>query len=119
LVAFLSLAELSGMLLPLGLLVLAFMRQEWLPALVSALAYVLFTAAWIIIGSMTYGRFTPFSIVSFPLAVLFDVYLMHYSMVQYEFSEVVWKGRNVCIPVMHVVPHMPPLAYRGSHGNAR
>lgn len=36
-----------------------------------------------------------------PIAVLTDVFLLNYSMFKYEFSEVLWKGRNVCIPVMH------------------
>lgn len=36
-----------------------------------------------------------------PIAVLTDVFLLNYSMLRYEFSEVLWKGRNVCIPVMH------------------
>jgi glycosyl transferase family 2 len=43
----------------------------------------------------------------FPLAVLIDVGLLHYSMWKYEFSEVIWKGRNVCLPVMRVEPHLP------------
>lgn len=42
-------------------------------------------------------------------AVLLDIALMHYSMYKYEFSEVIWKDRNVCVPVMHVVPKLPEL----------
>lgn len=38
----------------------------------------------------------------FPLIVLIDIGLLHYSMRQYEFSTVDWKGRNVCIPVMQI-----------------
>lgn len=45
----------------------------------------------------------------FPLALLIDVGLLHYSMWKYEFSDVTWKGRNVCIPVMHTIPHLPHL----------
>lgn len=40
-------------------------------------------------------------------AVLFDVYLMNISMFKYEFSEVMWKGRNVCVPVMHYTLRQP------------
>jgi len=39
--------------------------------------------------------------------VLSDLFLINYSMWKYEFSDVDWKGRNVCIPVMHVVPTLP------------
>lgn len=42
-----------------------------------------------------------------PVVVVTDIGLMHVSMQQYEFSEVVWKGRNVCVPVMHVIPSLP------------
>ena len=44
----------------------------------------------------------------FPVAVLVDIILLHYSMWKYEFSTVEWKGRNVCIPVMHTYSHLPP-----------
>ncbi len=47
--------------------------------------------------------------VIFPLVVFVDLGLLHYSMWQYEFSAVEWKGRNVCIPAMHVVPHLPKI----------
>jgi hypothetical protein len=31
------------------------------------------------------------------------------SMFKYEFSTVIWKDRNICIPVMHVIPKLPDL----------
>lgn len=40
-------------------------------------------------------------ILTAPIAGLSDVILLNYSMFKYEFSEVLWKGRNICIPVMH------------------
>lgn len=30
------------------------------------------------------------------------------SMYKYEFSEVIWKDRNICEPVMHTIPKLPP-----------
>ncbi len=42
-----------------------------------------------------------------PIAALTEFTLGYTSMLQYEFSTVEWKGRNICIPVMHVVPHLP------------
>jgi Glycosyl transferase family 2 len=50
-----------------------------------------------------------FALVALPVGVLVDITLLLYSMWQYEFSTVDWKGRNVCVPVMHVVPHLPKL----------
>jgi len=46
---------------------------------------------------------------TFPLACLAEVVLGYTSMFKYEFSTVDWKGRNVCIPVMHVVPKLPNM----------
>lgn len=40
-------------------------------------------------------------------AIISDIALLHYSMYKYEFSEVYWKGRNVCYPVMRVEPQLP------------
>jgi hypothetical protein len=45
----------------------------------------------------------------FPFAVLSDVIMLHYSMRQYEFSEVIWKDRNICIPVMRAFPNLPKV----------
>jgi hypothetical protein len=42
-----------------------------------------------------------------PVAFLVDIAMLHVSMWQYEFATVPWKGRNVCIPVMQVEPHLP------------
>jgi hypothetical protein len=28
---------------------------------------------------------------------------------QYEFGEVIWKDRNICIPIMQVVPELPKI----------
>ncbi len=42
-------------------------------------------------------------------AVPYDLWLMMRSMYGYEFDEVYWKQRNVCLPVMHVVASLPKL----------
>jgi glycosyltransferase involved in cell wall biosynthesis len=65
----------------------------------SSLAVALVTnpiAAWL----------APFN---FPIVVLIDFIALHISMYRYEFGEVIWKGRNVTTPAMHVYPHLPEL----------
>lgn len=37
-----------------------------------------------------------------PVAFAVDLMILHISLWKYEFSDVYWKGRNVCIPVMQV-----------------
>lgn len=46
---------------------------------------------------------------NYPFVVITEVFLGIASMVTYEFFTVTWKDRNICIPVMHVVPHLPKL----------
>jgi hypothetical protein len=36
--------------------------------------------------------------------VTFEILLYHWSMLQFEFGEVNWKGRNVCYPIMETIP---------------
>ena len=45
----------------------------------------------------------------FPVTILADVILLHYSMGKYEFSTVEWKGRNICIPVLQVQSYLPKV----------
>ncbi|OGL31174.1 hypothetical protein A3F37_02275 [Candidatus Saccharibacteria bacterium RIFCSPHIGHO2_12_FULL_41_12] len=42
-----------------------------------------------------------------PLLVLSEIFIMHYSMFKYEFSDVIWKGRNVCIPLLRYEKSLP------------
>jgi glycosyltransferase involved in cell wall biosynthesis len=44
-----------------------------------------------------------------PVSVLVDLVVLNVSLWKYEFSTVEWKGRNVCVPVMQVEPHLPKL----------
>lgn len=48
-----------------------------------------------------------FAVLTFPFAGLMDMIITHESMYRYEFKVISWKGRNVCIPVMHAIPKLP------------
>lgn len=50
---------------------------------------------------------TVLALINFPFEVLTEVVLALMSMIKYEFGKVEWKDRNICIPVMHVVPKLP------------
>lgn len=43
------------------------------------------------------------------IALPLDIVLTHMSLWKYEFSRVYWKQRDVCMPVMHVIPSLPKL----------
>lgn len=49
------------------------------------------------------------AILTFPTAILTEVFMNLVSMYRYEFGTVEWKDRNICIPVMHVIPHLPKV----------
>lgn len=59
--------------------------------------------------NLTYRTFLLRGFVLLPFAALYDIALLNYSMWQYEFHEVLWKGRNICMPVMRVYPALPKL----------
>ncbi len=48
-------------------------------------------------------------VLSTPIAFIVDTVMLHNSMLKYEFGSVIWKGRNICLSVMHVYPKLPPL----------
>jgi hypothetical protein len=78
--------------------------------MLSALSVVLLTNFYRRIVTLTYRHRFINSFWLLPVAGVYDVGLLNYSMWQYEFNEVIWKSRNVCIPVMHVVPTLPKVS---------
>lgn len=107
LVALMSLAELSLLVWPLIIAVAALLRGQLLLGAISLATYLLFSVIYGLVVSLTYRKFTPVGYLILPLAVMYDLVLLNYSMWQYEFGEVIWKGRNVCIPVMRVYESLP------------
>lgn len=91
-------------------LILAFLWEIHGIVAVSSIAALLLI---IVHTSIMYVTNPPNSVVAlwnFPLSVLGEISVTWLSMVRYEFGVVNWKERNVCIPVMQVVPHLPKLA---------
>lgn len=109
LVAFVGLAELGMLLWPLILCVAALLGGQELLGAVSGLSFLMQAAVYAKLVNLTYRGFIVQGLWLLPLAVLYDIGLLNYSMWQYEFREVLWKGRNVCIPVMQVIPKLPQV----------
>lgn len=74
---------------------------------VLALFYILATHYYVNEMTTEKKSFTPFLL--FPTSVLLEVIVINYSMWAYEFSEVIWKGRNVCLPVLKTNLRLPKL----------
>mgnify|MGYP000049969027 CR=1 FL=1 len=106
----LALMEGLGLLLPFGVtlygLVADIRPAIWVMMFAAALLLALSHLA---ITFLTNPVLWPLSTVSFPLIVFTELILLHVSLYLYEFGEVRWKGRNVCLPVMRVTAHLPPL----------
>jgi hypothetical protein len=110
LVLLLTLGELFGLVLPCMFLIVGAMYSSLTLVLVlSAITCGLLVAWYLTVCAMTYRQPDLRSLVSLPFAALLDVALLNYSMLKYEFSVVLWKDRNVCIPVMRVEPRLPAL----------
>jgi chlorobactene glucosyltransferase len=109
LAAFVAFGELAVLVWPLIMLVACLLSGLWLLAAVSGLAFLMSTVTYDKIVNLTYRGFTLKGMWLLPLAALYDIGLLNYSMWRYEFDEVLWKGRNVCIPVMQAIPGLPKL----------
>jgi len=105
----LSLSDLAVLVLPYILLLAGIVRSEWLLVGLSLAACGLITAHYALIVRLTYRHFLVRGLWLLPFAALYDCFLLNYSMWQYEFNEVLWKGRNVCLPVMRAIPQLPKL----------
>ena len=103
LAALVSLAELVFLLGPLVGLLLA-------GGLSHTLAYVLMWGLTLVFLFVTYGFASVgvrlanpwYGWLLMPAAFALDLAVLHISLWKYEFGEVDWKGRNVCLPVMQL-----------------
>lgn len=110
LVVLLTVAELFVLVMPFLLLITGLMYPELrFLLIVSGATSVVLVAWYMTVCSITYRLPDVRSALSLPFAALLDVALLNYSMLKYEFSVVLWKDRNVCIPVMRAIPKLPEL----------
>ncbi|HEX5744030.1 MAG TPA: glycosyltransferase family A protein [Candidatus Saccharimonadales bacterium] len=105
--ALVGLAESAVLVMPFALLAASLVVGQWLTAGLSALSIIANVMVYSRIFNLTYRRFLLKGLWLLPFAALYDVWLLNYSMWRYEFRDVIWKGRNVCIPVMRVIPKLP------------
>lgn len=109
LVPLLAGAELGLLVLPFTMAIAACLAGIWPLATLLLLAALCQTAVYLLVARLTYGLWLTRGLLLVPFAALYDVALIHYSMWRYEFKQVIWKDRNVCIPVMRVVSQLPKL----------
>lgn len=103
--AVVALSEIVFLILPLILVAISLFSSDWTLLLVSLVSYLLQTYAYSVIAGLTYRKYQFRSWWLFPVAAVYDVYMLLYSMWQYEFGSVVWKDRNICLPLMQYVDY--------------
>lgn len=77
--------------------------------LITTLSCLLLTASHAAINYVTNKQAFLMSLINFPFVVLVDLAAMQDSMYRYEFDEVIWRGRNITGPTMHVYAHLPKV----------
>jgi glycosyltransferase involved in cell wall biosynthesis len=110
LVLIITLAAALGLIMPFIVLAAKLVLH---PPLVSLIVTIL-TCLLILyfygrIVCLTYRKFLLRAFLAAPFAAILDIIVLNYSMAKYEFAEVIWKGRNVCIPVMRAIPTLPKV----------
>jgi len=106
-VAVTGLAELFVVVIPFTAFLGSIVVHSWPFCLLSGASSLLLTLAYCRVIQLAYQKFIVRSVLLLPFAALYDIALLHYSMWQYEFNQVIWKDRNVCIPVMQTFAHLP------------
>lgn len=102
-----SVWELLFLLLPLPLAIYCLITELLLGASLSLLASILLLTICYKLDQSTNGRPSWLKILIFPFSVLSEIAISNYSMWAYEFDEVLWKGRNICLPVVNIIPKLP------------
>jgi hypothetical protein len=114
LVALVSLLEANLLFAPPLFMVLALLLGAWPLIALSILSCLLLGATYFRVARLGYQRNFWATAILFIPAVVYDIWTLNYSMWQYEFHEVLWKGRNVCVPVMRAISQLPTLPTPGS-----
>lgn len=108
----LVIAELTLLLGPFIGLVYGLTTDNIVGSVLSGVASLLLITNHILIVQLTSPANVIIAAFNLPIEILTEVVITLVSMVRYEFGTVEWKDRNVCIPVMHVIPRLPDLPKR-------
>lgn len=82
-------------------LILSFLHGYYWLSLAAILCILIGQFAYGKIVELTYRRRMPLAYLLGPVAAVYDVWLVNYSMWQYEFGTVTWKGRDISTPVIN------------------
>lgn len=95
LVSLLSLLELSALTVPIIGVIAGIISGHYLMVILALLGLAGLTYIYGLICRLTYSKPILQGYCFWPLAVVYDIGLLNYSMWQYEFGQVTWKGRVI------------------------
>ena len=99
-VALITLAQFGQLLWPYILAVLAVSTGRLTLLLLSVTTCLINQIVYGLLVNLAYRQPLWLGLAALPFAAVYDICLLNYSMLAYEFGEVYWKGRNVALPVM-------------------
>lgn len=88
------------LIIPYALTLSAFIVSNTTLLVLSSLTIGLLTFSHLMIMTISHPANNLVAFFNLPFVVLSEMTLTIYSMLQYEFGSVTWKGRNICIPVL-------------------
>lgn len=75
-------------------------NEVWVLFACNVVAAVLLLASYLLVLRRTHPASWVLGFLVFPIVLVQEIVLLIGSMLTYEFTEVNWKGRNVCYPVI-------------------
>lgn len=109
LIALTSLAQLGFLVMPFLIAIISFVFGFWQIAGIATFSSVVHLYIYGSVTRLTYRKTLVIAYFVLPVAAMLDIFVLNYSMWLYEFRQVIWKGRNVALPVMHVEPRLPSI----------
>ena len=100
--AVVTILEFSSLVLPTIMMIVGLIISNYVIVEISLISSSLQYYAYGKIVDLTYRKRLIPGYFVLPIAAIFDIYLLNVSMFRYEFGQVMWKDRNICIPIMDV-----------------
>lgn len=107
--AVITLINIFLLLGPFWMALLFIFMSQWLMFLSEiVIIYLLFACHWQILKKIV-ENLSFKMLIKLPMAFGGELLVGYTSMFSYEFADVYWKTRNICLPQMHVYPSLPKL----------
>lgn len=105
----LILFESSIVLAPYALLVHGTVVGNFVQTMLSAITITILSLANAEVYKLSLRRLWPLGLFNMPLLAVADIALLLRSMYAYEFGKVIWKERNICLPLLTVEKSLPKI----------